>query len=344
MVKKALITGITGQTGSYLAEFLLENGYEVHGIIRQASSLNIERIYHLYNDPNIYEEKLFLHYADLSESSSLYKILEKVEPNEIYNLAAQSHVQVSFNNAEYTGDINGIGAVRLLESIKNAQIKTKFYQASTSEMYGKAIEIPQNELTPFYPRSPYAIAKLYAHWITINYRESYNMFNCTGILFNHESPRRGESFVTKKITKAIARILAGKQRIIKLGNLDAKRDWGYAKDYIEAMWLMLQQDKPDDYVIATGKSCSIKEFLSEAFSLVNMNWEKYVEIDPQCFRPSEVDHLVGDASKAKEKLGWTPTTSFKELVKIMLEYDLKAESILKSEESLCTDFTDSINS
>ncbi len=293
MVKKALITGKTGQDGSYLAEYLLEKGYEVHGIIRQASSLNLERIQHLYKDPNIYKIKLFLHYVDLSESSSLYKTLEKIKPDEIYNLAAQSHVQVSFNNAEYTSDINAMGVIRILEAIKQIQIKTKFYQASTSELYGKVCETPQNELTPFYPRSPYAVAKLYAHWITVNYRESYNMFNCTGILFNHESPRRGENFVTKKITKNLARIVAGKQQRIYLGNLDAKRDGGYAKDYIEAMWLMLQYNEPDDYVITTGKGYSIKEFLSEAFSLVNLDWEKYVEIDSQYFRPSEVDVLVG---------------------------------------------------
>ncbi len=335
MLKKALIFGITGQDGSYLAEFLLEKGYEVHGIIRQASSLNIERIQHLYMDPSVHGIKLFLHFGDLSEGSSLYKILEKIVPDEIYNLAAQSHVHISFNNAEYTGDINGMGVVRILEAVKQMQIKTKFYQASTSELYGKVREIPQNELTPFHPRSPYAVAKLYAHWATINYRESYNMFNCTGILFNHESPRRGENFVTRKITKSLARIVAGKQRKIKLGNLDAKRDWGYAKDYIEAMWLMLQHNEPDDYVIATGTNHSIKDFLFEAFSMVNRDWEKYVEIDPQYLRPAEVDILIGDASKARQKLGWSPKTSFKELVKIMLEADLRTEGILTDEMTLC---------
>jgi len=327
MVKKALITGITGQDGSYLTELLLEKGYEVHGIIRRSSSFNTERIDHLYSDPHIAGTKLFLHYGDLSDSSNICRILEKVEPNEIYNLGAQSHVRVSFDTPEYTGDVVGLGTLRLLDAIKDTQINTKFYQASSSELYGKVQEIPQKETTPFYPRSPYAVAKLYSYWITINYRESYNMYNCNGILFNHESPRRGETFVTRKITKALAKIVAGKQDKLYLGNLDAKRDWGFAKDYVEAMWLMLQQDTPDDYVVATGETYSVKDFLTQAFKTVNLDWEKYVEIDARYFRPAEVELLIGDPSKAKQKLNWTPKTSFKELVKIMVEADLAVEGI-----------------
>lgn len=322
-MKKALITGITGQDGSYLTELLLEKGYEVHGIIRRSSSFNTERIDHLYNDPHINDVRMFLHYGDLSDSSNLSRILEKIQPDEIYNLAAQSHVRVSFDMPEYTADVTGLGTIRLLDAIKETQIKTKFYQASTSELYGKVVETPQTEKTPFYPRSPYACAKVYSYWITVNYRESYDMYACNGILFNHESPRRGETFVTKKITHAIARILNKEQDKLYLGNLDSKRDWGYAKDYVEAMWLMLQQEKPDDYVIATGETHSVREFLDEAFGLVGLDWKKYVEIDPRYYRPAEVDLLLGDPTKAKEKLGWQPKTTFKELVKIMLEYDLK---------------------
>ena len=322
-MKKALITGITGQDGSYLTELLLEKGYEVHGIIRRSSSFNTERIDHLYKDPHINDVRMFLHYGDLSDSSNLSRILERIQPDEIYNLAAQSHVRVSFDMPEYTADVTGLGTIRLLDAIKETQIKTRFYQASTSELYGKVVETPQTEKTPFYPRSPYACAKVYSYWITVNYRESYDMYACNGILFNHESPRRGETFVTKKITHAIARILNKEQDKLYLGNLDSKRDWGYAKDYVEAMWLMLQQDKPDDYVIATGETHSVREFLDEAFGLVGLDWKKYVEIDPRYYRPAEVDLLLGDPTKAKEKLGWKPKTTFKELVKIMLDYDLK---------------------
>ena len=322
-MKKALITGITGQDGSYLAELLLEKGYEIHGIIRRSSSFNTERIDHLYKDPHINDVKMFLHYGDLSDSSNLSRLLEKIEPDEIYNLAAQSHVRVSFDMPEYTADVVGLGTIRILDAIKETQIKTKFYQASTSELYGKVVETPQTEKTPFYPRSPYACAKLYSYWITVNYRESYDMYACNGILFNHESPRRGETFVTKKITHAIAKILNKEQDKLYLGNLDSKRDWGYAKDYVEAMWLMLQQEKADDYVIATGETHSVREFLDEAFGLVGLDWKKYVEIDPRYYRPAEVDLLLGDPAKAKEKLRWKPKTTFKELVKIMPEYDLK---------------------
>ena len=320
--KKALITGITGQDGSYLAELLLEKGYEVHGIIRRSSSFNTGRIEHLYQDFHVNDARVFLHYGDLADSSALSRLLEKIQPDEIYNLAAQSHVRVSFDIPEYTADVVALGTIRILDAIKETEIKTKFYQASTSELYGKVVETPQTEKTPFYPRSPYACAKLYSYWITINYRESYDMYACNGILFNHESPRRGETFVTKKITHAIARILKKEQDKLYLGNLDAKRDWGYAKDYVEAMWLMLQQDKAEDYVIATGETHSVREFLDEAFGLVGLDWKKYVEIDPRYYRPAEVDLLLGNHAKAKEKLGWKPKTTFKELVKIMLEYDL----------------------
>ena len=320
--KKALITGITGQDGSYLAELLLGKGYEVHGIIRRSSSFNTGRIEHLYQDFHVNDARVFLHYGDLADSSALSRLLEKIQPDEIYNLAAQSHVRVSFDIPEYTADVVALGTIRILDAIKETEIKTKFYQASTSELYGKVVETPQTEKTPFYPRSPYACAKLYSYWITVNYRESYDMYACNGILFNHESPRRGETFVTKKITHAIARILKKEQDKLYLGNLDAKRDWGYAKDYVEAMWLMLQQDKAEDYVIATGETHSVREFLDEAFGLVGLDWKKYVEIDPRYYRPAEVDLLLGNPAKAKEKLGWKPKTTFKELVKIMLEYDL----------------------
>jgi len=329
-MKKAFITGITGQDGSYLAELLLEKGYEVHGMIRRSSSFNTDRIDHLYSDPHIKGTKLFLHYGDLSDSSNISRLLEKVHPDEIYHLGAQSHVRVSFDIPEYTGDVTGIGTVRILDAIRETQIKTKFYQASSSELYGKVQEVPQRETTPFYPRSPYAVAKLYAYWATVNYRESYNLYACNGILFNHESPRRGETFVTRKITKALARIMAGKQNKLYLGNLDSKRDWGYAKDYVEAMWLMLQQKEADDYVIATGETHSIREFLDEAFGYVGLDWNKHVEIDPRYFRPAEVDLLIGDAAKAKQKLNWTPKVTFKELVKIMVDSDLAAEGITKA--------------
>ena len=288
-MKKALITGITGQDGAYLTELLLEKGYEVHGIIRRSSSFNTDRIDHLYKDPHINDVRMFLHYGDLSDGSNISRLLEKIQPDEIYNLAAQSHVRVSFDVPEYTADVTGLGTIRLLDAIKDTQIKTKFYQASTSELYGKVVETPQNEKTPFYPRSPYACAKLYSYWVTVNYRESYNLFACNGILFNHESPIRGETFVTKKITRALANIVAKKQDKLYLGNIEAKRDWGYAKDYVEGMWLMLQQDTPDDYVLATGETHSVREFLDEAFGLVGLDWQKYVEIDPRYYRPAEVD-------------------------------------------------------
>jgi len=327
MVKKAFITGITGQDGSYLTEFLISKGYEVHGIMRRSSAFNTERIDHLMGNEEIMNKKMFMYYGDLADGTNLSRLLEKIKPDEIYNLGAQSHVRVSFDIPVYTGDVTGIGTARLLEAVRETQINTKFYQASSSELYGLVQEVPQKETTPFYPRSPYGAAKLYAYWMTVNYRESYNMFACNGILFNHESPRRGGTFVTKKITRALANIVAKKQDKLFLGNLDAKRDWGYAKDYVEAMWMMLQQDKPDDYVIATGETHSVKEFLQEAFSYVGLDWNKYVEIDPRYFRPAEVDLLIGDATKAKEKLGWVPKTNFKELVKIMVDADLKKAGV-----------------
>ncbi len=323
MAKKALITGITGQDGSYLAELLLEKGYEVYGIIRRASTFNTDRIDHIYQDPHQKNAKLRLIYGDLNDASSIQGILQDVRPDEIYNLAAQSHVRVSFDIPEYTGDVTAIGALRILEAMRKVGLKdTRFYQASSSEMFGKVQAVPQTEDTPFYPRSPYAVAKLYAHWITKNYRESYDMFACSGILFNHESPRRGETFVTRKITRAVAHIKAGLQDKLYLGNLDAKRDWGYAKEYVEAMWLMLQQDKPDDYVIATNETHTIREFLDEAFGHVGLEWKKYVEIDPRYYRPAEVDLLIGNPAKAKKKLGWKPKTTFKELVKLMVDADI----------------------
>ena len=327
-MKKALVTGITGQDGSYLAELLLEKGYEVHGIIRRASTFNTSRIDNLHANPDIHDARFFLHFGDISDSTSLIKLLYRVQPDEIYNLAAQSHVRVSFEIPEYTGDVTALGAVRILEAIRETGLQAKFYQASSSEMFGKAQEIPQRETTPFYPRSPYAAAKLYAHWITVNYRESYEMFACNGILFNHESPRRGETFVTRKITRAVANIQAGLQAKLYLGNLDAKRDWGYAKEYVEAMWLMLQQPEPGDYVVATGETHSVREFLEEAFAHVGLDWERYVEIDPKYYRPAEVDLLVGDASKAKAVLGWTPSTHFKDLVRLMVDAD-QAELIAR---------------
>jgi len=331
MSKKALITGITGQDGSYLAELLLEKGYEVHGIIRRSSSFNTGRIDHLYKDAHLDSVRLYLHFGDLSDGSNLSRLLEKIKPDEIYNLGAQSHVRVSFDIPEYTGDITGLGTLRLLDAIRETQIPTRYYQASSSEIFGKIQEIPQTEKTPFYPRSPYGCAKVYAYWLTVNYRESYNMYACNGILFNHESPRRGETFVTRKITRALARIKSGKQDKLYLGNLDAKRDWGYAKDYVEAMWLMLQQDEPDNYVIATGEAYSVEEFLEHAFSYAGLDWRNHVEIDPRYYRPAEVDLLIGDASHAKQKLGWQPKVRFEELVRIMVDADMKAEGLLLPE-------------
>jgi GDPmannose 4,6-dehydratase len=326
--KRALITGITGQDGSYLTELLLEKDYEVHGIIRRSSTFNTDRIDHIYVDPHSQDARLFLHYGDLTDGTTLRRILEEVEPVEIYNLGAQSHVRVSFDAPEYTVDAVGLGVLRLLEAIRDYQrrtgIQVRFYQAGSSEMFGKVQEIPQKETTPFYPRSPYACGKVYAHWQTVNYRESYNLFACNGILFNHESPRRGETFVTRKITRAVARILAGKQKKLFLGNLDSKRDWGYAKDYVHAMWLMLQQDEPDDYVIATNETYSIRQFLDIAFNYVNLKWEDFVEFDPRYLRPAEVELLIGDSTKAREKLGWKPSVTFEELVKLMVDSDIKA--------------------
>ena len=322
-MKKALITGITGQDGSYLAELLLAKGYEVHGIIRRASTFNTGRIDHLYKDPHINGVRLFLHYGDIADSTNLIKLLYRIQPEEIYHLAAQSHVRVSFDIPEYTGDVTGLGTVRILEAIRETGLKARFYQASSSEMFGKVSEVPQRESTPFHPRSPYGAAKVYAYWATVNYRESYGMFACNGILFNHESPRRGETFVTRKISRAVAHIKAGLQDKLFLGNLDAKRDWGYAKEYVEAMWLMLQQENPDDYVVATGETHSVEEFLEEAFSHVNLDWRKYVELDPKYLRPAEVDLLIGDASKAKAVLGWQPATTFSELVRLMVDADVE---------------------
>jgi GDPmannose 4,6-dehydratase len=323
-VKKALITGITGQDGSYLAELLLSKEYEVHGIIRRASTFNTARIDHLYKDPHVNGVRLFLHYGDIADSTNLIKLLYRVAPDEVYHLAAQSHVRVSFDIPEYTGDVTGLSTVRILEAMRETGSKGKFYQASSSEMFGNASEAPQSEATPFRPRSPYAAAKVYAYWTTVNYRESYGMFACNGILFNHESPRRGETFVTRKITRAAARIKAGLQSKLYLGNLEAKRDWGYAKEYVEAMWLMLQQPQPDDYVIATGSTYSVSDFLEEAFSYLDLDWHDYVEIDPRYYRPTEVDLLIGDASKARAQLKWSPTTSFQELVRLMVDADVLA--------------------
>src|SRR5688500_3537784 len=323
MAKKALITGITGQDGSYLAELLLEKGYEVHGIVRRTSTFNRGRIDPIYTDPRMKEGRLFLEYGDLADGSGLARMIAKIQPDEIYNLAAQSHVRVSFDTPEYTTDITGTGTVRLLEAIRQVGLKPRFYQASSSEMYGKVLEVPQTEATPFYPRSPYACAKVYSFYITLNYRESYGMHASNGILFNHESPRRGETFVTRKITRAVAQIKAGLQDKLYLGNLDAKRDWGYAKEYVEAMWLMLQQPEADDYVIATNETHTVREFLEVAFNHVGLNYENYVEIDPRYYRPAEVELLIGDATKAKQKLGWEAKTKFEELVKIMVDADMK---------------------
>ena len=337
--KKALITGITGQDGSYLTEFLIEKGYEVHGLIRRSSSFNTGRIDHLFNDPQVHDKKLFLYHGDLTDSSNLNRLLEKIKPDEIYNLGAQSHVKVSFDVPEYTAEVDAVGTLRLLDAIKETGIDTRFYQASTSEMFGKVREVPQTENTPFYPRSPYGAAKLYAYWIVVNYREAYNLFACNGILFNHESPRRGETFVTRKITRAVARIHHHLQEKVKLGNLDAKRDWGYAPEYVEGMWLMLQQDTPEDYVLATHETHSVREFADLAFLEIGMplHWEGggkqekgidengavRVEIDPNYYRPTEVDMLIGDFSRARQKLGWQPRTPLEELVKIMVQADLE---------------------
>jgi len=341
-MKRALITGITGQDGAYLAEFLLEKGYEVHGIKRRTSLINTQRIDHLYVDPHVENRRFYLHYGDLTDSINLIRIIQEIQPDEIYNLAAQSHVKVSFESPEYTANADALGTLRLLEAIRILKLenKTRFYQASTSELFGKVQEIPQRETTPFYPRSPYAVAKLYAYWITVNYREAYGIFACNGILFNHESPIRGETFVTRKITRAVARIKYGLQDKLYLGNLDAKRDWGYAKDYVRAMWMILNHDVPDDYVIATGETHSVREFVEKAFKLIDIDIEwigqgvnekgidtktgrVLVEVDPRYFRPTEVDILVGDATKARQVLGWQPTVTFDELVKIMIESDLK---------------------
>lgn len=323
-MKKALITGITGQDGSYLAELLLAKEYEVHGIIRRASTFNTGRIDHLYKDPHVNGVHLSLHYGDIADSTNLIKLLYRIQPDEVYHLAAQSHVRVSFDIPEYTGDVTALGTIRILEAIRETGSKAKFYQASSSEMFGKVQEVPQRETTPFYPRSPYGVAKVYAHWATVNYRESYGIFACSGILFNHESPRRGETFVTRKITRAVAQIKAGLQDKLFLGNLDAKRDWGYAKEYVEAMWLMLQQDAPDDFVIATGQTHSVEEFLEEAFAHVDLDWRRYVELDEKYLRPAEVDLLIGDASKAKRILGWEPNITFSGLVSLMVDADMQA--------------------
>jgi len=344
-MKKALITGITGQDGSYLTEFLLEKGYDVHGLVRKASVFNTERIDHLYNNPEINDKRMFLYWGDMADSSNLNRLLEKIQPDEIYNLAAQSHVQVSFEVPEYTAEVDGIGVLRFLDAIKesNLKSKTRFYQASTSELYGKVQEIPQTEKTAFYPRSPYAAAKLYAYWITKNYREAYGIYACNGILFNHESPRRGRTFVTRKITDAACRIKLGIQERLYLGNLDSKRDWGYAPEYVEGMWLMLQQEKPDDYVLATNETHSVREFVELAFKQLDMDivWQGkgieekgynqktgkcLVEINPRYFRPTEVDILIGDYSKAKKELGWEPKIKFEDIVKIMVKSDFDSIS------------------
>ncbi|HOK66129.1 MAG TPA: GDP-mannose 4,6-dehydratase [Anaerohalosphaeraceae bacterium] len=329
--KKALITGITGQDGSYLTELLLEKGYEVYGIVRRSSSFSTERIDHLYQDPH-HQPPLKLIYGDLTDGGNLSTILNEIQPDEVYNLGAQSHVRVSFDQPIYTVNVDALGTLRLLEALRMMKKPPRFYQASSSEMYGRVAEIPQTEKTPFYPRSPYACAKVYAFWQTVNYREAYGLFTCNGILFNHESPRRGETFVTRKITRAAGRIKMGLQDKLYLGNLDARRDWGFAGDYVEAMWRMLQQDQPDDYVVATGESHSVREFLDEVFGYLDLDWHQYVEIDPRYFRPTEVDVLQGDASKARAKLGWKPKVTFKQLARMMTEADLKLaeeEKVLK---------------
>ena len=330
--KKALITGITGQDGSYLAEFLLSKGYEVHGLIRRASTFNTCRIDHIYMDPHQPEAKLFLHYGDISDGGRLTNLINNIGPDELYHLGAQSHVKVSFDMPEYTGDITALGTTRLLEAVRSSDTKIKFYQASSSEMFGNAPP-PQNENTPFQPRSPYAAAKVYAYWMTRNYRTGYNLFACNGILFNHESPRRGQTFVTRKITMGVARIVAGTQHYLYLGNIDAKRDWGYAPEYVRAMWSIMQQDEPDDYVLGTGECHSVREFLQEAFDYVKLDWGKYVEIDPRYFRPTDVELLAADASKAYKKLAWEPKIKFKDLVKIMVDTDIEALNLPSPGES-----------
>jgi len=325
-VKKALITGITGQDGSYLTEFLLQKGYEVHGLIRRASVFNTERIDHLYRDPHDPEAQMYLHYGDFTDATGLRRVLQQVMPDEVYHLGAQSHVKVSFEQPEYTGNVDGIGTLRLLEAVRDIQEASgqlvKFYQAGTSEMFGAA-PAPQSESTPFYPRSPYSVAKVYAHWITVNYREAYNLFAVNGILFNHESERRGETFVTRKITRAATRIKLGVQDKLYLGSLDAKRDWGHAEDYVETMWLMLQQERPEDFVIATGETYSVRQFAERVFSHLELDWERYVEIDSRYFRPTEVERLQGDATKAREKLGWQPRIRIDELIRRMIDHDLE---------------------
>ncbi|MHC4076838.1 MAG: GDP-mannose 4,6-dehydratase [Planctomycetota bacterium] len=322
-MKKAFVTGITGQDGSYLAELLLNKGYEVHGLIRRSSSFTTGRIDHLYEDPHEEDARMFLHYGDLSDGGNLASLLKDIQPDEVYHLGAQSHVSVSFLNPIYTVNVDALGTLRLLEAIRSLDLPVKFYQASSSEMYGKAVETPQNEQTPFHPRSPYACGKAYSFWQVVNYREAYGLFGCNGILFNHESPRRGMTFVTRKVTRAAARIKAGLQEHLYLGNLDAKRDWGFAGDYVKAMWLMLQQDEAEDFVIATGKVRSVRELVEEAFGLLDLDPDEHVRVDPRYFRPAEVDALQGDATKAREKLGWEPTVGFKELVKMMVEADLE---------------------
>ena len=322
LTKKALITGVTGQDGSYLAELLLEKGYEVHGIIRRASTFNTSRLDGIYSDPHCLKHNLHLHYGDLADGSNLSRLVGKIQPDEVYNLAAQSHVRVSFDAPEYTTDITATGTVRLLEAIREVGIQPRFYQASSSEMFGLVQEVPQKETTPFYPRSPYGCAKVYSYWVTVNYRESYGMHASNGILFNHESPRRGETFVTRKITRAAAHIKLGLQDKLFMGNLDAKRDWGYAKEYVEAMWLMLQQPEADDYVIATNETHTIRECLEVAFGRVGLDWQKHVEIDPRYYRPAEVELLIGDYGKAKRKMGWEPKTKFKDLIELMVDADL----------------------
>lgn len=343
MAKAALITGITGQDGSYLAEFLLEKGYDVHGIIRRSSTFNTDRIDHIFQDPHESHKRLTLHYGDLSDASNISRLIEKIQPDEIYHLAAQSHVRVSFDIPEYTADVTGLGTLRILDAIRESGVKTKFYQASSSEMFGLVQHVPQTEETPFYPRSPYGVAKVYGYWITKNYRESYDLFACNGILFNHESPRRGETFVTRKITRGLARIKLGIDDILYMGNLDAKRDWGYAKDYVEGMWMMLQQEKPDDYVLATNETHTVREFIEVAAKRLgfDLEWQgedveevgidkntgnTIIKIDPVYFRPAEVDLLIGDPAKAKKIMGWEPKVKFKELVEIMVDADLEAES------------------
>jgi GDPmannose 4,6-dehydratase len=322
-MKKALITGITGQDGSYLADLLLEKGYEVHGIIRRASTFNTSRIDHLYQDPHLNGVRLFLHYGDLSDSVNLVKLLYELKPDEIYHLGAQSHVRVSFDIPEYTSDITGVGAIRILEAIRETGVRPRFYQASSSEMYGKVQAVPQIETTPFWPRSPYGVAKVFAYWATVNYRESYGLHASNGILFNHESPRRGETFVTRKITRAVARIKRGIQNDLYLGNLDARRDWGYAKEYVEGMWRILQQDEPDDYVLATNETHTVREFCQEAFAHVGLDWKEFVKHDARYERPAEVDLLIGDPAKARRRLGWEPVTRFHGLVRLMVDADLR---------------------